>query len=57
MTEQHQPAATAKLRTDLLPGGIRFIDLTSCVAAPVAAMRLGGHGENVVEVEPLVPRR
>ncbi|MFZ0848793.1 MAG: hypothetical protein WAO08_06275 [Hyphomicrobiaceae bacterium] len=54
MTEQHQPAATAKLRTDLLLGGFRSIDVASCMAAPVAAMRLGGHGENVVEVEPVV---
>ena len=54
MTEQHQPAATAKLRTDLPLGGIRIIDVASCIAAPMAAMRLGGHGENVVEVEPVV---
>ena len=54
MTEQHQPAATAELRTDLPLGGIRIIDVASCIAAPVAAMRLGGHGENVVEVEPVL---
>ena len=54
MTEQHQPAATAKLRTDLPLGGIRIIDVASCIAASLAAMQLGGRGANVVEVEPAV---
>jgi hypothetical protein len=54
MTEQQQPAATAKLRTDLPLGGIRIVDVASCIAAPVATLRLGGHGENGVEVESVV---
>ena len=54
MTEQHQPAETAKRRTDLPLGGIRIIDVATCITAPVAAMRLGGHGASVVEVEPVV---
>jgi hypothetical protein len=53
MTEQ-QPAATAKLQTDLPLGGIRIVDVVSCIAAPVATLRLGGHGENGVEVESVV---
>jgi crotonobetainyl-CoA:carnitine CoA-transferase CaiB-like acyl-CoA transferase len=54
MTEQHQPAAAAKLRTDPPLGAIRTIDVASIIAAPVAATLLGGHGEHVVEVEPPV---
>ena len=41
MTEQHQPAATAELRTDLLLGGFRIIDVASCMAAAGGGDALG----------------
>jgi hypothetical protein len=54
MTEQHQPAAAAKLRTGLPLGAIGIIDVASIIAASVTATLLGGHGEHVVEVEPVI---